>query len=173
MRYRLNRFTSNSNFLTGFVLLLALGASSAAHAATHTWTGGGSSANWSVGANWDVGVPGSGDSIAFPATSHTTSNNDLATTLAFNAITFAGSGYTVTGNQITVNSISTSNASGQNQISAALSSPALTVTSGVAGTTLLLGQITVAKIRWPLPATGGFNVSGFINGVNGEHDNGL
>src|SRR5947209_1091938 len=67
-----------------------------------TWTGAGANSNWSTGANWSGGtVPGSGDSLVFPAgVTHLSAVNDLTAGTVFNSIEIDGSGYTLSGNAI-------------------------------------------------------------------------
>lgn len=72
---------------------------------TKTWTGLGSSNNWSDSGNWDAGVPVNGDDIIIPETTpRNTSNNDL-TNLVINNITFPyistnAPTFTLTGNNL-------------------------------------------------------------------------
>jgi autotransporter-associated beta strand protein len=67
---------------------------------TYTWTGGGSDANWSNGANWDAGTaPVNGADIVFPAGPSSKSPiNDIAsgTLSTINSITITDSGYDIT-----------------------------------------------------------------------------
>jgi uncharacterized repeat protein (TIGR01451 family) len=72
--------------------------------ATRTWTGGDvSNSNWSDPDNWDTGAPVAGDLLVFPQTAARKSNmNDLAPGTTFESITFTGSGYSITGNDLDV-----------------------------------------------------------------------
>lgn len=80
-----------------------------AFAATKTWDGGGSDTNMNTAANWaGDSAPSAGDDLVFPAnvTNRTVVNNYTAAT-SFNSITFSGtatseSGYTISGNSITL-----------------------------------------------------------------------
>lgn len=75
--------------------LLTIGLSSAAHAASCTWTGGGSDSKFSTAANWSGcsgsgGVPGNGDSLTFDTTASGTPTNDISG-LSVSSITFNNS----------------------------------------------------------------------------------
>ena len=76
-----------------------------AAADTCTWTGT-NSADWSDGGNWsgcdNGGVPENGDSLVFPSGSATTTNNDIAGTLALDNIDVTGDNYVITGNAIEI-----------------------------------------------------------------------
>jgi hypothetical protein len=67
----------------------------------YSWTGATSNL-WSEQTNWNpVGVPGAGDTLAFPQTLFNTQQvNDLASGITFNSIVFNGSGYRIGGNAI-------------------------------------------------------------------------
>jgi len=70
---------------------------------TRTWSGGGTTNNWSEGANWVGGIaPVSGSDLIFPsgAARNTTNTNDFATGTTFNSIAFNGGGYILNGNGI-------------------------------------------------------------------------
>ena len=94
---------------------------------TLTWTGGGSTANWSQAANWSpAATPGSSDTLIFNPTSKNTSNNDLSG-LAGLSLEFRGAAdYIVQGNQFEAMSISIDSDQG----SASLD-PDVTIDSGV------------------------------------------
>ncbi|HZH33565.1 MAG TPA: FG-GAP-like repeat-containing protein [Pyrinomonadaceae bacterium] len=85
--------TKISRFFFFFCFLFA---AVSANAATRTWDGGGSNANWSTAANWvgDV-APVAGDDLIFPETAaqFSTNNNLLG---SFNSITITGGNYTIT-----------------------------------------------------------------------------
>jgi fibronectin-binding autotransporter adhesin len=68
----------------------------------NTWTGAGSSPNWSVAANWSLGTPVNGQALCFPAHPNppTTVVDDIAG-LSVNNITNLAN-YTVTGESLTV-----------------------------------------------------------------------
>src|SRR5579859_2622017 len=71
--------------------------------ATHTWTGA-SSNLWSDGKNWTGGAPTadtSADLVFPPGASNLTNTNDI-TNLIFASITYTGSGYTTTGNRVSI-----------------------------------------------------------------------
>ncbi len=69
---------------------------------TLIWDGGGSTNNWSDGANWNdpnnASIPGTGDDLVFPGgVAKTTANNDISN-LIINSISFSGNNYTLGGN---------------------------------------------------------------------------
>jgi uncharacterized delta-60 repeat protein len=73
--------------------------------ATDVWTGRGGIFNWNIVANWSNGKPNPGDDIVFPSnvpSGSLTSTNNLPAGTNFNSITFSGSGYTLSGNAITL-----------------------------------------------------------------------
>ncbi len=88
-------------------VLLASGGVARA-ATTRTWLGG-TDANWSTPANWSPpGPPVDGDSLVFPTTAGTKATNNDVVDLDLGSIEFAGSGYTISGDGLTVdNAIST------------------------------------------------------------------
>lgn len=121
---------------------------------TDTWTGA-VSTSWSTAGNWqDNRAPSAGHILVFPsgATSFTP-NNDIAAATTFAAITVSGSGYTISGNSITLGSgnMTASYASGSSTISMAVILPAdrtVTVTNSSATLTLsgiVSGAFTLTK----------------------------
>lgn len=90
-------------------------AAPAAHAANVSWDGGGGDSNFSTAANWSADtLPVDGDVLVFDVAglgADTTLNNDLSN-LSAGGITVMGTGsykYTVTGNDMTINSMITVN----------------------------------------------------------------
>lgn len=86
-----------------------------------TWTGT-TDANWGTNTNWNPnGVPGTGDSLTFPAAAANLTNTDNLTGLSVNSLTFSGAsgGYNLGGtNALTVTAgINASNTAGTNTIS--------------------------------------------------------
>lgn len=77
---------------------------SSADAATKTWSTTPSNGSWSNGANWVGGIaPVAGDALVFPASSSILSTtNDLANGIAIASLTFDGTGYSLSGNAITL-----------------------------------------------------------------------
>ena len=70
-----------------------------------TWTGGdiATSNGWSDGLNWQVGAaPAAGDALVFPTGFAAATNNDFAADTDFHSITIGDSGYTFTGNDISL-----------------------------------------------------------------------
>lgn len=68
---------------------------------TRTWTGGGASANWSDGGNWDLPSYGA-DSLQFNGTVRLASTNNLPTDRQINGLRFLGTagGFTLSGSRI-------------------------------------------------------------------------
>lgn len=91
-------------------------------ASTQTWTGLGTTNNWSEAANWDSGAPAAGDSLLFPESAARKSNtNDLAPNTLFDAITFEGEGYAIAGTPLGVSTeLRNRPGSGANKVSLAL-----------------------------------------------------
>ncbi len=105
-------------FVIGFTFLFH---SHSASAATRTWTGT-TSGSWSVASNWGGTAPVTGDDLVFPVGASNLSNtNDLTENTIFNSITISGSGYTLSGNPVTIGAgvagITDSASSGGNTIS--------------------------------------------------------
>lgn len=73
----------------------------AASANVRTWTGGGTSGNWSEAANWDVPSYGA-DNLIFGGTFQTTSHNNLTADKQVNGIRFLNTAgqFTLSGNRI-------------------------------------------------------------------------
>jgi autotransporter-associated beta strand protein len=79
-----------------------------------TWTGAvpvGSPGvfDWSTAANWDIRAPVAGDDLVFPAQAPgagLNTTNDLHSGTEFNSITISGSGYSLSGNPITLGTAS-------------------------------------------------------------------
>ena len=106
--------------LTTGVMLLAVLPS--AHAATATWTGLGSTGNWTdsnwTGGNGTGGIPAASDLLTFNGTTQTTTNNNFAANTTFGTINFTNNGsagqtgnFTLNGNAITLGgNIATANA---------------------------------------------------------------
>src|ERR1700752_1990407 len=86
---------------------------------SRTWDGGGTTNNWTEGANWSGDVaPGPGDALVFPAgAARLNNNNDFPAGTTFTSIAFSGASYTLTGNAISlIAGISDSVASPANSI---------------------------------------------------------
>lgn len=84
-----------------------------AAADTCTWTGLGGDNTWGNAANWSdgagpvtecdgAGIPESGDDIVFPAGASQLTNSNSIAGLTLNSVTVSGSGYTISGNALTI-----------------------------------------------------------------------
>src|ERR1035438_1950461 len=78
-------------------------------AATDTWTGLGSDANWMTAGNWSPGpgAPNPGDSLVFKGLTQTSPNNNFAVDTVFGGILFTptASTFTLGGNEITLSGL--------------------------------------------------------------------
>ena len=116
------------NAITAAVAATVIGAVASSHAATVQWSGTNLNGLWSEPTNWVGGVvPSNGDDLVFPSLVAGTTRvmtNDLLTSV--NSMTNSGGAYTYAGNNLTVNSHS-STASGSGSgfaYNAAITAPA-------------------------------------------------
>jgi autotransporter-associated beta strand protein len=102
-----------------------------------SWSGGGSSGNWSDTGNWGfAGVPANGDTVVFPALLSLVNSTNNLVGLSLAQIRFAGNGggYTISGNAITLTAgIEATNTIGANVISNG-------ITLGATGITVDVGN---------------------------------
>jgi autotransporter-associated beta strand protein len=144
---------------------------------TLTWTGSGSTNNWSNPNNWGGMTPAAGDSLVFgPGASSVTSTNDLAAGTTFYSITFTGAGYSVGGNAVVLtNGIDASQATGNNSLSLGLTlANNETIQGGGSGTTLTLSG-TINNQGNALTVSGGSGavvINNTISGSGGLVENG-
>jgi autotransporter-associated beta strand protein len=100
--------------LTGYLALTS-------NAATLSWSGGGSSGNWSDSGNWGfAGTPATGDTLIFPAAQPRLNNTNNIVGLTLNQVRFVGAsgGYAIFGNSVTItNGIEATNSAGANVFS--------------------------------------------------------
>ena len=61
----------------------------------HTWTGGGTSANWNDAANWNNGLPSNGDNLVFTGTTRQINTNNLLASVG--NVTFNEGGFAIYG----------------------------------------------------------------------------
>src|SRR5215831_9992618 len=88
-------------------------------AAVLTWSGAGTTGNWSTSANWGGVTPNYGDTLVFPAGKPrlTNTNDFVGLIVASIRFTGAGGGYAIYGNSFTLtNSIEATNTSGANTL---------------------------------------------------------
>ncbi|MGC8641639.1 MAG: beta strand repeat-containing protein, partial [Isosphaeraceae bacterium] len=98
-----------------------------------TWTGGGTTTNWSDASNWGGTAPVAGDDLVFPSVTNETANNDFTAGTSFNSITISGSGYSLTGNAIALTggiTASFSSGSSTDNIATALGNGSVSVSAG-------------------------------------------
>jgi uncharacterized repeat protein (TIGR01451 family) len=131
-----------ATWFVAIVLAAALlGTAHTAEAATtRTWTGNGTTDNWTDANNWGGIAPAAGDSLIFPATANRKSNvNDYPADTTFSTITLNGSGYTLNGNSIIESDeIINQPSSGTNTITFDINGPA--TISQVSGKLILSGD---------------------------------
>src|SRR6185436_20012891 len=86
----------------GLVLAVVFLSVSPVVAAERVWDGGARGSGWNDIGNWvGTGVPAAGDSLRFPAGAlQPSNNNDFPASTSFNVLTYAGAGYTASGNEI-------------------------------------------------------------------------
>jgi fibronectin-binding autotransporter adhesin len=150
---------------TAFALLVL-----PSHAATHLWTGKGTTAKWSEAANWNGRVPELGDGLVFPAGSATlTCTNDLAD-LFLVSITFSGSNYVVYGDPLALRGdLRADHVSGRSvfhpniRLSGATTSTCASATASL----LLNGDIELSGNVLTLAGNGTNELAGAVTGFNG------
>lgn len=114
---------------------------------TDVWTGAGTNDDWSNAQNWAGGVaPQAGDALLFPAApKDLLSNNDYVAGTTFASITIAGSGYQITGNEVTLaGNLAATNKSGANTVvlGVSLSAANTTISTNVGSTLTIDGVIS-------------------------------
>ena len=133
-------------------------------ATTYTWTGNGVDSNWATSGNWDNGTPTNGGALVFPlTTTKPSSTNNLPAGTSLSTIQINGNGYNLGGIAISVQSITTANATGSNTISLPIQGTTVTINSAIAGTSLSLQAITVTQ-SVTFTGAGNTTANGFING---------
>ncbi len=141
-----------------------------------TWNGAGADNNWTTGGNWVGGVaPGVGDNLIFGAAGaarKTTNTNNFAAATTFGSIQFTDSGYTLSGNSVTLNggaAAVNNNFAGANSISIPLifatSAPTITCLAG--GTLTIGGTINNGGLLVTVNSDGATALNGIISGAAG------
>src|SRR5690242_8913126 len=90
--------------LTSLAVVLSLTIfSSAANAATSTWSGNGADTRWTSGANWSTPLSG-GESLIFTGTKGLSNTNSFVSGTAFSGVTFSSpaGAFVLTGNAISL-----------------------------------------------------------------------
>ena len=100
------KFCLRRGLVAAFVAVLAsLTLAPRGAAQTFTWTGGSGNNRWTSGNNWSGGVAptgAGGENLVFPSGAARLSNNNTLNGASFNSITISGSGYTLSGNALTL-----------------------------------------------------------------------
>ena len=138
---------------------------------TRSWIGGGPDNNWSDGATGSAASrPVVNDNIIFPAAALSyTSVDDFAAGTQFRSITIAGSGYSITGNGVTLLEGFVDNASGADSFTAPITlAAAQTIINGNSSSTLTLGNIDTGTLQLlTFDGSGTTNVKGVISDSGG------
>ena len=171
---RLSRGIHSFKFTRAQALLLAIycAAGFPARAAVLSWSGGGSTANWSDIGNWGfAGVPANGDTLIFPAAQPRLANTNNFAGLTLNQIRFVGAsgGYDIRGNSFTLtNSILATNSAGANILENIIALATTDVTVNVAsGATLTLQGNLSGSVGLTKTGAGTLRYSGFQNFYSG------
>lgn len=134
------------------------------------WDGGGNSANWDLSANWDPSAypPKPGDDLIFPAGAARLNNtNNLGLNTPFRFITFAGDGYTLSGNQIILQAgVTAALPSSSNRVALTIrlqTNQTFIASNGAA--LLLLTNLDTRGHELTLAGEGEHRVSGVISGL--------
>jgi autotransporter-associated beta strand protein len=143
---------------------------------TRTWSGAGPDANWSDAQNWVGGVaPSPGDLLVFgPGASQLTNTDDFASGTTFRSISFAASGYTISGNDLVLAvGLDGSAATGTNTLHDNLTlTSSAPITAGGSSTSLVLGgSINNSGLLLQIAGkSGSISFSGNISGAGGLTD---
>jgi hypothetical protein len=145
-----------------------------AGAAILSWSGAGSSGNWSDSGNWGfAGTPATGDTLIFPAAQPRLNNTNNIAGLTLNQVRFVGAsgGYAIFGNSVTItNGIEATNSAGANVLSnnIVLGSAGVFLVDVATGAKLVLGG-TLSGTPGLLKIGGGTNTlaGGFSNTYGG------
>ncbi len=177
------RVPRRTRLFLGLVFFGILVPTTAAQAATRTWTGGGADDNWSTAANWGGTAPSAGDDLVFPGgTPRLSPSNDLAANTSFNTISFTGSsgGYTLSGNAIQlVAGISATNTAGTDTIQLGVTLTASQTFScsipSAVDRLIISGGVSLGAFTLTFNSAGGsvINQNGVISGTGGVTSSGL
>ena len=160
---------------TFIFVIFWLALQSASHGATRTWTGGGTTGNWSTGNNWGGNAPAAGDNLVFPANATRFNNTNDIVGRAYNSITISGSNYVIQGNSLTVsNNLSAQNVSGTNVFVPAMTlGKPQTVECTLANATLVLaGTLDLGTNNTIFNAVGRLQITNSISGSGAVTKNG-
>ncbi len=152
------------------VAITLAGAARPVCAAENTWTGGGSSANWSDAGNWTDGVPANGDTLTFRGNTRQANTNDLLTSIG--SVVIEESGFNISGNALTLNGTFGNTGNNTWAIPLTLTSSGKSFES-LDGTLTLSGNIANAgntatfKANYGIGVSGPITVSGIISGTGG------
>ncbi len=157
-------------WLSGLILAMLAVALPAYAETNHTWTGLGSTSNWSDAANWTGGLPSDGDGLTFSGTTQQTNYNDLLTSVG--TVVISESGFNLSGNAITLNGTFGNTGNNAWGIPLTLTAEGKFFESYI-GTLTLSGNITNAgntvtlKANYAIGADGPIVVSGIVSGSGG------
>jgi autotransporter-associated beta strand protein len=171
-------YTSRVRILAALLVpVISLAWSQPVLAVVRTWTGLGTTDNWSTTANWaPAGTPANGDDLVFPAgAARLVNTNNVSVRL--NSISFngAGGGYVLRGNTISLtNGITASHTTGANRIDFdILLGASQTFTSTDLDAVLTVnGDISLGAFTLTMNPVGTNNLGGAISGTGGLTKNG-
>ncbi|MEO6477244.1 autotransporter-associated beta strand repeat-containing protein [Luteolibacter sp.] len=132
-------------------------------ASTVTWNGSGGDNNWSTTVNWGGVAPVNGDALVFSGASRLANTNDLLTSVG--AVNFTSSGFTISGNALTLNGDVTNAGTNTWAINSTWGS-ARTITSN-SGLLTFSGSITNGGFLTTVAGAGNTTISGGVGGSGG------
>ena len=95
MKIKLSLVTRTLIAILGASLITASGPD--ARAATQTWSGAGTDANWATTANWGGTAPSPGDALTFAGTTRQTNVNNISGLTGLGLVTFSTANWSISG----------------------------------------------------------------------------
>ncbi len=172
LSFRVSLFLASRSRLLKRMLAVSVicSAFASALADTHTWTGLGTSDNWSDAANWDLGLPVDGDNLTFDGTVRQSNANDLLTSVG--NIVIVRAGFAISGAALTING--TFGSTGVNSWSIPLTLTAtghlfesLNGTLTISGDLDTAGNTVTFKANYGIGVDGPILVAGIVSGEGG------
>ncbi len=140
-----------------------------AGATTLTWTGGGTTANWSDAGNWDTGTtPITGDDLIFDGTTQQENVNDIgnSTLSRISTLTVNVDGFIISGNALELGASWSVHGNTTWAINSTLNQ-AISITTDTGVTLTLSGTLNNNSYLLTLLGLGNFTFSGAISGSGG------
>ncbi len=169
------KFANHENSLHSFIRFVPLAVSlamalSSAHAATHTWNGGGANGNWNTGANWVGGSApaNTNEDLIFAGSIGLDATNTTMTSVR--TLTFAAnaSDFELWGNSFDLNLNITNYSSGVQKIHNNIRLNANSTFTVVAGELAILGDISETTSKTLIKAGAGTLTLGGSNTFTGQ-----